>query len=244
MCKILFVFLLLSVLTACSDSNREVNLQETLKKDTTGASGQIIFAQPQIIDSSHIVIYPLILEKESYSSGYSSSSGGQRTAFWNLIFYNTETGSQRLLTNDKRLMIYSINFAPPSSSSNSVYNSTNGINIFEENIFYSAVGNDYNANGQLDDDDPTYLYVSNRDGSGLRQISPDHYNISSWEFVKGSSKIIMEAQRDTNGDKQFDENDAVVPFVADIKLDQPAIETFRKDFVDSLKGRLVQIWKK
>lgn len=238
------VLIVLSFLTliACSDRSQDVNLQEKLKKDTSATALQIIFAQPQTIDSSHIVIYPLILQKESYGSNYgSSSSGGQRASYWNLIFYNTETQLQNLLTTDRKILIYSIDFGSSSSSSDNLW--TNGINIYKDNIIYTAVAKDYNANNQLDENDPTYLFVSNRDGTNFRQISPDNYNISSWEVVKGTTKIIMQGQKDDNGDKVFSEGDATVPLVIDVNDERPAVETFKQNFIDSLKQKLVSIWK-
>ena len=242
MLRLFFIISSISFLAACSDKNPDVNLQEKLKKDTTAKSQQIIFADPQMIDSSHIVIYPLILEKGSYGSSYVSSSGGQRTSYWNLIFYNTETQMQNLLTRDRKVLIYSINFGS-SSSSSSVEPWANGINIFKENIIYTAVAKDYNANKQLDEDDPTYLFISNRDGTNFRQISPDNFNIVSWEVVKGTTKIIMQARRDNNSDQVFDEHDTLVPLVADINSGKPAVETFKQTFIDSLKQHFVTIWK-
>ena len=241
MVKLLFIFLPFFILTACADKSKDVNLQEKLRKDTTVNSQQIIFAEPQTIDSSHIVIYPLILEKETYSSGYSSGSGGQRTSYWNLIFYNTETQNQNLLTTDKKILISSINFGSSSSSSDDLW--TSGINIYKNNIIYTVVANDYNANKQIDGNDPTYLFVSNRDGTNFRQISPDSCNINSWKVVKGTTKIIMQGQKDNNGDKVFNENDAIIPLVVDINSGKTATETFKQNFIDSLKLRLVKIWK-
>lgn len=244
MLKQLPILLSISILIACSDNTRDVNLQEKLKKDTTANSQQIIFAEPQVIDSSHIVIYPLILENESYGSSYGSSSGGRRTSYWNLIFYNTETRHQNLLTTDKKVLIYSTNiYSPSSSSRSSVDIWKNGIDIFKDNIIYTAVAKDYNVNKHLDQEDPTYLFISKRDGTNFRQISPDNYNISSWQVVKGTTKIIMQGQKDDNGDKKFNEHDSTIPLIVDINSYQLAVEMFKQNFTDSLKKKLVTIWK-
>jgi hypothetical protein len=239
MLKLLSLLLSLSILQACSNRNQDVNLQEKLKKDTTINSQQIIFAEPQTIDSSHYVIYPLILEKERYDDSYGSSSGGQRTNYWNLIFYNTETKTQHLLTVDKKILIYSINLA--SSSTETVVSS--GINIFKDNIIYTAVASDFNRNNQLDKNDPTYLFISNRDGTNFRQISPNDYNINSWEVVKGTSKIIMQGQKSDSSDKVLSENSVAIPFIVDVNSQGPAVETFTKNFIDTLQQGLVRIWK-
>ncbi len=231
-------------MTACSDEPQNVNLQEKLKKDTTVTSQQIIFSQPQTIDSTHIVIYPLIFQKETYGGSYGSSGGGQKTSYWNLIFYNTETEHTNILTSERKILIYTFNLG--SSSSSSSYSSdnswANGINIYKDNIIYTVVTNDYNANKQLDENDPTYLFVSNRDGTNFRQISPDDYNISSWEVVKGTTKIIMQGQKDDNADKTFNDIDAIVPLIVDVNDNTTAKETFKQNYIDSLKQRLLNIW--
>ena len=241
MLKQLSIVLTILILTACNDTNQDVNLQRDFKNDTTTKASQIIFAEPQIIDSSHIIIYPLLFEKTSYGS-YGSSGGGEKMSYWNLIFYNTETTQQHLLTSDKKILIYSINLSNTSSSSSSdIW--TNGINIFKSNIVYTAVSKDLNLNNQLDQDDPNYLYVSDKEGNGFRLISPEDYNIISWDVVKGTSKIIMQAQKDENGDKKFNANDATIPLVVDLNSMKPAVETFNINYIDSLKQKLVMIWK-
>ena len=189
MLKLLSIILTVLILTSCNDTKQEVNLQQDLKNDTTTKAIQILFAEPQIIDSSHIIIYPLLFEKISYESY--GSGGGEKTSYWNLIFYNTETAQQHLLTSDKKILIYSINLSSSTSSSSSGDIWTNGINIFKSYIIYTAVSKDYNSNNQLDQDDPNYLYVSDKEGNNFRKISPEDYNITSWNVVKGTSKIIM-----------------------------------------------------
>ncbi len=202
-----------------------------------------MFASPELIDSSHIVIYPLVLDK-SVDRGYISSGGGERTSYWNLIFYNTETAQQHLLTSDHKILITSINLAGSSSSSSSFEYRPNGINIFKSNIIYTIISKDYNLDDRLDNGDPVYLYLSDKEGNGFRQISPDGYNIYSWEIVSGTSKIIMQGQRDENGDKKFDLMDNAIPLMADVTLMKPASEIFDKVYIDSLKQKLVSLWKK
>src|SRR5829696_126597 len=240
MLKQLPIVITILILTACNDTKHDVNLQKDLKNDSTAKASQIIFAEPQIIDSSHTIIYPLLFEKTSYSS-YGSSGGGEKTSYWNLIFYNTETAQQHLLTSDKKMLIYSINLSGSSSSSSSSYIWTNGINIFKSNIIYTAVSKDYNLNNQLDQDDPTYLYVSDKEGGNFRQISPEDYNVISWDVVKATSKIIMQGQKDENGDKKFDDNDKMIPLIVDLTLMKPASETFNSTYIDTLKQKLSNI---
>ena len=230
------------ILTSCNSKTEDINLQQGIKNDTMIKTSQIIFSEPQTIDSSSVVIYPLISEKTTYGGNYGSSGGGgEKISYWNLIFYNTETGAKNLLTKKNKILIYSINMGGSSSSSSGIW--TNGINIFKDNIIYTVVSKDYNQNKILDQGDPNYLYVSTKEGNGFRQISPDDYNIRSWEVVKGTTKIIMQGQKDENGDKKFNESDKTVPLIVDLGLNKQANETFENSYIDSLKKNLIGIWK-
>lgn len=244
MYKTLIFTLAIMILISCGNKKEDVNLQQDVKKDTSLKASHILFAEPVIIDSTHFIIYPLILERTTYTDSYGSSGGGEKTSYWNLIFYNAETSQQHLLT-DKKILIYSINIGSASSSSSS-YNDewTNGINILKSNIIYTVVSKDYNLNNKLDQDDPSYLYISDKKGESFRQVSPDDCNIISWDVVKGTSKIIMQGKKDDNGDKKFDENDSIIPLVVDLTRMKPAVETFNNNYIDSLKRILITIWKK
>ena len=230
------------ILLSCSNNNQAVNLQEGIKSDTSAKATAILFSYPEIIDSSHIVIYPLILERTSYGSGISSSYGGERTTYWNLIFYNTDDKTQKLLTKDKRIIITSMKSNDKSSTS-SDYRWSEGIDIYENHIFYEVVSKDFNQNNYLDINDPTYLYVSDKKGNNFRQLSPDNYNVTSWQVVKGTSKIILQGQKDSNGDKRFDSNDEVIPLIVDVNSGKLGTETFNQSYIDSLKRVLGNTWK-
>ena len=92
-------------------------------------------------------------------------------------------------------------------------------------------------------DDPTYLYVSDKKGNNFKQLTPDNYNITSWDVVKGTSKIILQAQKDSNGDKKLDGNDEVIPLIVDVNTGKLATETFNQNYIDSLKQVLTNTWK-
>ncbi len=242
MLRHILLIIVIPSLFSCSNDNQDVNLQKRIQADTSAKATVILFAEPQVVDSSQIVIYPLILEKASYGSGFSSGSGGDRTSYWNLIFYNTDNSTQHLLIENKKIVIYSFNLSGSSSSSSSD-NWTTGINIYKNNIFYNVVSSDFNQNKYLDNDDPTYLYVSDKLGNDFRQLSPDNYNVTSWEVVTGTSKIILQAQKDNNNDKKFDQNDQVIPLVVDVSTGKVATETFSQTYIDSLKSILSNTWK-
>jgi hypothetical protein len=119
-------------------------------------------------------LYPLILENTTDRSGFSKSRG-QRTSYWNLLFYNTETNDQHLLTEDKKIVIFSIDINESSSSKSCMR--SNGFDVYKDNIFYEVVSQDYNQNGYLDDNDPTYLFISDKQGNNFRRLSPDNVSV-------------------------------------------------------------------
>ena len=61
--------------------------------------------------------------------------------------------------------------------------------------------------------------------------------------MKGTSKIILQAQKDSNGDKKLDGNDEVIPLIVDVNTGKLATETFNQNYVDSLKQVLTNTWK-
>jgi hypothetical protein len=242
MLRFFFLIIIISGIFSCSNNSQDVNLQRRIQTDTSAQANAVIFAEPQVVDSAHIVIYPLILEKTSYAGGFSSGSGGDRTSYWNLIFYNADNSTHHLLIDNKKIVIHSFSLNGGTSSSENE-NWTQGVNIYKSNIFFNVVSSDFNENKYLDNDDPTYLFMSDKQGNNFRQISPDNYNVTSWEVVTGTSTIILQAQKDDNGDKKFDQNDRVVPLVVDVSIDKVAKETFSPTYVDSLKSVLSNTWK-
>lgn len=239
----LTISLIIFLFTSCNDRATDVNIQQELKNDTTAKESHILFETPQVIDSTHIIMYPLIFRKTGYNNSYTSSSRSESTSYWNLIFYNAETGQQHLLTDDKKILISTISFSPPASSSYSGNAYENGINILKNKIFYTVLSKDYNADKQLNFDDPNYLYVSDKEGNNFRQISPDDYNIISWDVLKGTTKIIMQGQKDENNDKKFDNDDRLVPLIADLASMQAGKPTFDSTYINAVQQKLSRIWK-
>ena len=229
------------LLVSCGDKPEELDLQKELSTDSTVKSNQIVFTEPQIIDSSKFVIYPLLFEKVNYagSSGY---SGGGRNIYWNLIFYNPQNGESRLLVNNQKVLINAINSTITPLSLMAV-NRENGINSYKKYIIYSAVSKDYNLNNLLDQQDPNYLFVSDREGSNFRQVSPEDYHIVSWKILKGTTKILMQSQKDDNGNQKFDNADKIIPLVVDLNTGKMASEIFSPKYIDSLKQELINTWK-
>lgn len=237
---LIFISLILSSLS-CSNKNDDISIQKEMRNAATDKAISVLIAAPQVLDSSHTIIYPLILEKTRSEGGFSSSYSSEKLSYWNLIFFDTEDNTQHLLVNDKKIVIHAIKGSYNYSSSDNFW--ADGINIYKNYIFYDVITKDYNQNNLLDDTDPTYLYISDKQGNDFRPVSPDNYNTLSWEVVKGTSKVILQGQKDMNGDKKFDQQDPIIALIVDVSSRQLAHETFNQNYMDSLKAILTKTWQ-
>ena len=113
---LIFISLIFSLIS-CSNDNQGINIQKEIRGDTSKTTSSIMLASPQVIDSSHIVIFPLILEKTTSGGGLSSSYSSEKLSYWNLIFYNADDNTQHLLVNDKKIVIHAIKRTDSYSSS-------------------------------------------------------------------------------------------------------------------------------
>ena len=241
------LFFSATIATSGCGNRQEVDIRKELNKNDSLARQNIpvLFGQPNIIDSSHIIIYPLILQRIMQDGGYASSSSyGEKTSYWNLVFYNTETGAKTLLTDNQRISINSFTVGSSSSySSGSDVIWKEGINLASNSIFYNVVTNDFNQNKTLDEGDPTYLFVSDKEGRGFRQISPDNYDITSWSIVRGTNKVIMQGRSDQNKDKRFTVADREEHFITDLTRGGKATPVFSVAYTDSLRTKFINNWK-
>ncbi len=190
------------------------------------------------IDSSGILMFPLPLASTTRESGgFSSGSYNSDyiSSYWNIIFLNTNTNESHLLT-DKKIFIKSYNFK---------YNSDANENILLTTrfIFYNAVAEDYNKDKSLNNDDPEYLFVSDKEGNNFRQVSPAGYDLLNWQFIKASNKIIMTVRKDSDKNNKFDNKDEVSTFEINIDKDTTPKEVFTTDFKNKLKLLFDKDWK-
>lgn len=229
--KNLVLSLLFILLFSC-ERERNVDLQKNLKNETSTQNIEVLFADPIVIDSTEIVMYPLIFE--SIESGGYSSGRYKNVTYWNLVFYNTKTKQQSLLAGNQKLVIHDIYLE---DKYNNLEKNKKG------NILYRVISKDYDGNGAFDDEDPKYLYVSDKEGKEFRQISPPNYHILNWKSVEGTTQLLIQAQKDENGDKKFDEKEKIIPLIVDIQSSAIANPTFEENYIDSLKNTFVKIWK-
>ena len=212
------------------------------------------FNGPVLIDSSVYVMYPLLLNSAEYEyiddSSIGSKSNGRSNTYWNIAFYNTETGESHLLSTTRKMVIYAYseenaggNEASVSAAAYAAYVKS-GYRPLNKRIYYSVRTVDFNHDGVLDESDPGYLFTSDKSGHDFRQISPDNYQVTNWQLVHGPDKVLMQGLFDSTNNQQFDEQDVPTPMVYSPRPGGPAKAVFEAPFGSSVKQLLDAQWVK
>jgi hypothetical protein len=229
--------LALSTLSGCTRSHKKSVAEMT--RDTTSRTTNINVVEyetPQTIDSSKYVIYPLLKEK-STEEEYGSSSSGRSATYWNLVFYSPETKEYHLLDSN-RMIIHSYNAG---SSSDGDHNGAKA-GAADRFLYYTISITDFNHDGKLDDDDPEYLFISDKSGRNFKQVSPDNFNVIEWRIVPGTGKLIIQTRNDSNRDGKFDDDDEQVAFVYDLINGGKPEQVFSKDFELKTSKLYKKLW--
>lgn len=240
------ICLLLAACESGSGDKPEVNPSDTTAVPGKPAPPELYTSGPVEIDSSENVMYPLphiTEEKEDDSGSYSSSGDARSVTFWNIAFYNTNTRKYHLLDNNKRMIINSYN----TDYTKSAYSSQSGHAPYDKSgavqqgsfIFYTIISEDQNKDGKLDDKDPDYLYISDKEGNNFRQISPRGTNVENWEMIKKTGMILMETRRDSTY-KGKDVDVAAIQYLYDLKKGGVPERVFSPEF----SGMVDKLYKK
>lgn len=188
------------------------------------------------IDSSGVFMFPLSMsesKREAASLSYKEMPGN---SYWNIIFLNSKTNEYHLLA-DKKMLINSYEAKYYS-------NDTIAIAALSQYIFYIITTDDYNKDKLLNNEDPKYLFVSDKEGNNFRQLSPANYDLENWQYVKSLNKVIFTLKRDTDANNIFDNKDEVTAFEYDLNKDTAATALFSPDFKNKLKIQFDRDWKR
>lgn len=187
------------------------------------------------IDSSGILMFLLTAGESEKHSSRSSYKEIPNYNYWNIIFFNGKTNEYHLLS-DKKILIREHHLKPGDDYRLHTQNTGNY-------IFYTATAYDYDGDKKLTHDDPLYLFISDREGRGFRQISPGGYDLQSWQYVQSLNKVILTVQKDSDQNKTFDEEDEIIPFEIILSNQFEQKEILSEDFKDKLKDLFDRDWK-
>jgi hypothetical protein len=70
-------------------------------------------------------------------------------------------------------------------------------------LFYTMLKADTNADGRQDQQDASALFVSDRSGRQLRQLTPDGTHLENRLILPNTSLLLVEVRPDTNHDRAF-----------------------------------------
>jgi len=188
------------------------------------------------IDSSGILMFPLSMGESERDGGSLSYKEMPSNSYWNIIFLNSKTNEYHLLS-DRKMLIRNYDFK---------YSSNNNVDIAQTSrqIFYSITSDDLNKDKKLTDEDPKYLFVSDKEGNNFRQISPSNYDLQNWQFIKSVNKVLMTVKKDSDKNNKFDEKDEVTTFEIEMDKGTEPKEIFSSDFKNKLKILYDRDWKR
>ncbi len=163
------------------------------------SKGLNYFADPILTDSLSTIMIPVKIDMTILNS----SKLGYGEYYANIVFYDfKKDSSKRLFNNDT--------FIKGFDDDNNYYNHNKKDkldNISSKWIFYFVKSYDYSKNGKIDNDDPYILYVSDKNGNGLKSITPTNENAVSINIYDKQGFALIKMQRDLDKDNDFESND-------------------------------------
>ncbi len=245
MLRIISFFFAILALVSCGQTNQEPLSQQNT--DNTVLDSAAVLSDPKNnlnvqtnsfseIDSSGVLMFPLSMGESERGGGSLSYKEMSSNSFWNIIFLNSKTNEYHLLS-ERKMLIRNYDIK---------YTSDDKIDIAQTNrhIFYSITSEDYNKDKVITDEDPKYLFVSDKEGNNFRQISPANYDLQNWEFIKSVNKVLLTLKKDSDKNKKFDEKDEVTTFEVEVDKGTQAKEIFSTDFKNKLKILYDRDWKR
>mgnify|MGYP001280716867 CR=1 FL=1 len=188
------------------------------------------------IDSSGILMLPLTTGESAKYSDRSSYKEIPYNSYWNIIFFNGKTNEYHLLT-DKKILIREHHLKYGDD-----YRLHTELKV--NYIFYTATIDDYDRDKKLTQQDPVYLFISDKEGNHFRQISPGGYNLRNWQYIKSLDKVILTAQKDSDNNKTFDDKDEIMAFEIIVDKESEPKEILSFDFKNELKILFDRDWKR
>lgn len=241
--KYFFYLALTTCLLSCTSDVEQKAEKKAEKKQQNKNRLSLKFGNPTELDSSTYVIYPLILnDEEGESDSYGSSSGSRSTTYWNMAFYNTANGTYHLLDENRKMVIYQYDQKESGNGSSSNDEEGNTYSEINKFIYYSITTLDFNKDERLDFLDPTYLFISDKNGEHFKQVSPHNGNVNEWKTITRTNKILMMVAFDSNNDKKFNNKDKVIPMVYDLNTNTISKEIFKDDFKSKAESLFNQKW--
>ena len=233
--KISLFIMMVTLFASCGKSNTQTaNETDTIVVNDPKSLLNVQTNSFSEIDSSGIFIFPLSMA-ESGRSTVDYSYKEIPYGYWNVIFYNSKTSEYHLLS-DRKMIIEDVDAQygdEPYTNSRS-----------KEYIFFVVRTDDFNKDRKITDQDPRYLFISDKAGNNFKQISPVGYNLNTWQFVNASNTVILTAARDSDNNSKFNKSDEIAAFEVELDKESSARELFTAEFKSKLKQLYDRDWKR
>ncbi|MBD2715535.1 hypothetical protein KBK19_10850 [Microvirga sp. STR05] len=200
--------LVLCSAAACSEgpARRPASASETAQPDTAAVRKvaqeyRVHYNTPVALDSTDFYYQPIsvvaqdassrsrILSSSSYGSDYEGNTGIEGTCY-NVLFFQKSTRQEQALLPHGRFVIMEIDAEKKPD-------------VRWPYLFYTIVKDDTNADGDQDGEDASALFVSERSGRQLRQLTPDGTRLESRLLLPKTSLLLAEVRPDVNRDGKF-----------------------------------------
>ncbi len=156
---------------------------------------------PIMVDSSSTIIIPTSYDIKVYKS---SKFSWASEYYSNVIFYDfIKDSSKRLFPHDtfiKEFYDYNVSRSYYGGYSYSRMNS-------KKLLFYFVKSNDYDNNSKINNEDPSILYVSDKQGNNLKALTLENENAVSIDIFDKQGIAMVKMQRDSDNDRDFDKDD-------------------------------------
>ena len=241
----ILITLAIPLVVSCTTDTIPKRVEQELLLNAVPDSSDLIethftYGNAHHFDSLGLAIFPLTFKNtpEGYASKTRfdeySSYDSRPSGFWNLLFYELETGDSHLLKEEK---IYIHFFKLPSSKSDQSSSS------LQEDVLYQLSYQDYNEDGFLNHKDPKSLFSSTIFGKNLQQISPKGENLIDYEVLNDNDHILLKTIRDINQDKTFNDQDREVWYLCKKATNGwTRKELLSPDQINSLMTNLHENW--
>lgn len=198
----------LACMAACSDnspSRSPASANSTATPDTAAVRKvakefRVHYNQPVDLDSTDGYFLPISVvpldgpnRSRKFSSGsYESDSdpNGIEGTCYNLVFLQKSTLAEHLLLPDSRFIITDID-TNKKPDARWPY------------LFYTIIKADTNNDGEQNNEDASALYVSDRSGRQLHQLTPDGADLVGWRILPKTNVLLAEVRPDGNKDREF-----------------------------------------
>ena len=157
------------------------------------------FDEPIVTDSLSTLMIPI-----RYNASFFSSN---KLAYWhdyyaNVLFYNFKSNITKKLFQEETFIKI------PTHNSNKFYAERNTKKLSTDKwIFFFVKNIDSDKNGKINNDDPTILYVSDKQGNDLKPITPDNESVISLDTFEKQGFILVKMQRDLTKNNKFEDDD-------------------------------------